>query len=137
MAQTFGQFLFHTGSIKSPVEAPQKPPEEGFYSILVRLKVEQFANLQQHLDGFYSILVRLKDYEEPTYQHLTCFYSILVRLKVNRIINQAGFEERFYSILVRLKDPLPVFRQIEYLGFYSILVRLKVGSCVNHEKAGF
>ncbi len=54
-------FLFHTGSIKSAQLMQFRPPQECFYSILVRLKERSELNCYLHiLSCFYSILVRLK-----------------------------------------------------------------------------
>ena len=76
-------FQFHTGSIKSVFHAGIADFEDGFNSILVRLKVSKKRVRGGIFKRFNSILVRLKgDAAVDSFVELNCsFNSILVRLK--------------------------------------------------------
>ena len=70
-------FLFHTGSIKSnQVSKEIDHVVDSFYSILVRLKVDNWVWLQYGKKCFYSILVRLKVCARIYVHRLALFVSI-------------------------------------------------------------
>ena len=84
--ESFDEFRFHTGSIKSVERIKEIQQQiQSFDSILVRLKVSELRIDTPTKLGFDSILVRLKVHYVGFYALRSVgFDSILVRLKVSR-----------------------------------------------------